>query len=165
MTNHWKTLVGLGFVLVGALAMASVAQPAGAWSHYKQAPTPTPIYPTPSQTPIAVELRVIELERRVDLLESLLEVQSNVYNATVQRMESNLNLLLAILAIASLLAAILSLGFARVWIKSLVEERLRGTTSQEVSRLVQKEVDSLREEWEPKFTELYDEYSRLVKER
>jgi hypothetical protein len=163
MTNHWKTLVGLGFVLVGALAMASVAQPTGAWSCYKQAPTPTPVPPTPTQTPLSVELQVIELERRLDHLESLIQVQSNVYDATVQRMESNLNLLLAILAVASLLAAVLGLGIVRVWIRSLVEERLRNTTSQEVSRLVQKEVSFLREEWEPKFAELYEEYNRLVK--
>jgi hypothetical protein len=150
MTNHWKTLVVLGFALVGVLAMASVAQPAGAWSHHKEAPTPTPILPTPTPTPLTVELQVIELERRFDHLESLVEVQSNVYDATVQRMESNLNLLLAILAVASLLAGVLGLGIARVWIRSLVEERLRHITSQEISRLVQEEMSRLREEWEPK---------------
>lgn len=163
MNNHWKTLVVLGFALVGVLAMAFVTQPAGAWSHYKEAPTPTPIPPTPTKTIFAVELQVIELERRFDHLESLVEVQSNVYDATVQRMESNLNLLLAILAVASLLAGVLGLGIARVWIRSLVEERLRDITSQEISRLVQEEVSRLREEWEPKFTELYEEYSRSMR--
>lgn len=163
MTNRWKTLVELGLALVGILTMTSVAQPAGAWTHYKQVPTLTPVPPAPTPTPLAVELQVIELERRFDHLESLVQVQSNVYDATVQRMESNLNLLLAILAIASLLAAVLGLGFARIWIRSLVEERLRNTTSQEVSLLVQKEVGLLRDEWEPKFTALYEEYNRLVK--
>ena len=163
MTNHWKTLVVLGFALVGVLAMAFVTQPAGAWSHYGEAPTPTSIPPPPTQTPLAVELQVIELERRFDHLGSLVEVQSNVYDATVQRMESNLNLLLAILAVASLLAAVLGFGIARVWIRSLVEKRLRDITSQEISRLVQEEVGRLREEWEPKFAELYEEYSRLMR--
>jgi hypothetical protein len=162
MTNHWKTFVVLGFALVGTLAMAFVTQPAGAWAHYQEVPTPTPIPPSPTQTPLAVELQVIELERRFDHLESLVEVQSNVYDATVQRMESNLNLLLAILAVGSLLAALLGLGIARVWIRSLVEDRLRDITSQEISRLVQEEVSQTREEWEPKFSELYEEYSRSM---
>ncbi len=62
MTNHWKTLVVLGFALVGVLATAFVTQPAGAWSHYGEAPTPTSIPPPPTQTPLAVELQVIETE-------------------------------------------------------------------------------------------------------
>lgn len=163
MADLWKKYIVLGLALVSVLTMAFVAQPAGAWSRYTAASASTTIPPTPTPTPLAVELQVRELERRFDSLESLVEVQTNMYDATVRRMESNLNLLLAILAIASLAAGILGLGIARSWIKFLVEKRLRKITSQEITRLVQEEVSQLREEWEPKFTELYEEYGRLTR--
>jgi hypothetical protein len=107
-------------------------------------------------------LKIQAIERRLDDIQTLVEVQSSANDATVSRMESNFNLLLAILAIASLLAAILGYGIVRVWIRSLVENRLKQITSQEISRLVDEEVSRLRDEWEPKFVELYEEYSRVA---
>ncbi len=122
--------------------------------------TPPPSIPTP--TPIDVGPRIDQLEKRLDDLGYVLEVQSNTFDATVSRMESNLNLLLMILAIASLLAAILGFGIVRVWIRSLVENRLKDLTSQEVSRATQEELDRIRKEWDPKFAELYEEYRRSM---
>lgn len=127
-------------------------------------PFPTPI-PIPTPVPVVPAPDINDLEGRLDDLQTLVEVQSSVFDATVSRMESNLNLLLTILAIASLLTAILSLGILRVWIKSLVEDQLKATTEQQVSRAVQKEVARIREEWEPKFTELYEEYRRSIQQR
>jgi predicted membrane protein len=112
--------------------------------------------------PVTIELeqKVGELQRRIDDLGSLVEVQSNSFNATVSRMESNLNLLLIILAVASLLIAILGFGIVRVWIRALVERQLRDITTREASTIVKDEIKKIREEWDPKFAEIYDEYCK-----
>jgi hypothetical protein len=170
LANRRRVFLIVGFILISFMAATLVAQPARfpvgrldvlATTSVQPTPTPTPSIPTP--TPNDFGLRIDQLEKRLDDLGSVVEVQSNSFDATVSRMESNLNLLLTILAIASLLAAILGFGIVRVWVRSLVENRLKDITSQEVSRVTQEELERIRKEWEPQFAELYEEYRRSMR--
>lgn len=123
--------------------------------------TPIPLTPTPSI--VDLSNRIDNIERTLGGHEILVEVQSNTFNATVSRMESNLNLLLTIIGIVSILIALLGYGVVRMWIRSQVEQRIKGITSEEISRLSEDEVSRLREEWEPKFRDLYDEYQGIIR--
>lgn len=154
--------VGIALLVILVVKATSVAHAIGPCTYH--AVSPTPPHPTTTPTiPPEFDLRVQAIEKRLDDMQMLVEVQSSVNDATVSRMESNLNLLLAILATGSLLAAVLGFAIVRIWIRSLVENQLRQITSQEVARLADAEVRRLREEWDTKFAELYQEYHRVVK--
>lgn len=160
--------VEIGIALLVVLAVTATATPtaraSGSCTYQVVSPTPPHVTTTPTPPiPPEVSLRLQAIERRLDDMQTLVEVQSSVNDATVSRMESNLNLLLAILAIGSLLAAVLGFAMVRIWIRSLVENQLRQITSQEVSRVANMEMCRLREEWDPKFAELYQEYRRVAK--
>jgi hypothetical protein len=158
---------GLSFPVILVMAIVPTFQPAESLPDIRNVVTPTPSRPIPTPTPTSgpteVELKIEGIERRLDDIQALVEVQSSTYDATVTRVESNFNLLLAILAIASLLTAILGFGFVRIWIRSLVEDQLKQITSREISHLIEREVHRLRDEWEPKFVELYEEYQKATK--
>lgn len=162
MITRWRALTIFGVVLFGVLIfLPSYTETE---SYYQQASTPTSIPPTATQEPVSVEPRVIELERRVEYLELLAEMQSDVYEATVQRMEFYLTLISIAVALIPLLASFLSFFLFRKWVISQVEKELKEITAQEISHLIGNQVDQLRKAWEPKFVELYKEYRRLVRE-
>lgn len=154
----------LAIVMANLLAAAYVPLSALASTVRSQIQTATMVPPTP--TPIqtatpSLDFRVSDLETRCEDMTLLLETQSSAFDAAMRRAESNINLLLAILAVASVVAALAGLLVARVWIRSLVEERVKAATAEEVSRLAQEELDRLKKEWEPKFAQLYADYNRL----
>ena len=123
----------------------------------------TPLPPTPTPTNVELMNKMERIEAQIEGHGSLIEVQSSTFEATVSRIESNLNLLLAIIAIASVLIALVGYGVVRMWIGSQVEEQISGITSDEISRLTADELSKMRDEWEPRFQELYEEYQRLVR--
>ncbi len=130
-----------------------------AYSNATKTPTFTPIA-TP--TIVTNDSQIEILEVKVQNLETNVQTQSEAYAATVTRMEANMNVLLAVMAVASLLVAFLGFGVVKIWIRQLVEERIQKALSQEVNELAQKEADRIRAEWDPKFASLYEEYRKTI---
>ena len=120
--------------------------------------TPTPILFTPSPNQTS-EIEVTNA--RLQALEQQLDVQAQLFEATVARMESNTNLLLAIMAIASVLLAVMGFGVVRFWISNTVEGQLRKALSEQMQSLAEREISRLRSEWESKFLALYEEYKGI----
>ena len=162
MAKLWRVfLVPVAMVVLSVTARpVRLSAKAVAPGVYASTPVPTAVPPTPTTS--SAELRIDALEERIDDLSTLVEVQSSTFDATAARMESNQSQLLAILGVASLVVAVLGLGIVRIWIRNLVEQRLRDVATREFSRQVQAEIDKLRDEWDPKFAELYREYQRVV---
>lgn len=151
-------LIGV-FTLLAGLVVAPIGLSQEPVASEQLEPTPNPTIAAPTIGGVA--LRIEALEKRIDDLHALVEVQSGVFDATVARMESNQSQLLAIVGVASLLVAVLGLGVVRIWVRNSVEQGLSTVAREEFSRQVEKEIDALREEWEPKFTKLYKEYEKL----
>jgi len=122
--------------------------------------TPEPISPTP--TPESGDQRFDLIETRMDALEKFVEVVSLSFNSAIARMESNINLMLGIIAVASVILAILGFGVMRLWIARLVENQVRQTASEEVERVAEAEAKRIRDEWDPKMAEIYEEYRRAI---
>ena len=76
--------------------------------------------PTTTPVPIIINEQPSILEVRIDSLENLIELQSQSYSATVSRWESNLNLILSIIGIASILIAIFGITAFKYWVKSQI---------------------------------------------
>jgi len=132
-----------------------------------QLPTPT-FTPEPTQSILvetAVEQRIQLLETRVDSLETFVEIQSNSYSAAISRSESNINVMLAVMAVASVLVAILGFGVVRLWVNRLVEERITKMTSERIQAIVNDEVEKARRNWDHQFAELYEEYRSIKNQR
>ncbi len=117
----------------------------------------------PTITPNPFDARLNSLELKAESFDTLIQIQSNSFNSTISRLESNFNLILAIAAISSAVIALLGLGFARIWIRDLIEKQIQDTASDEIARIAQKELERIREEWEPKFASLYEEYRDSIK--
>lgn len=145
-------LVGLMCFTSAALAHTGVLQSSNTL-------TPPAVATSPL---IPDENRIEAIEAKLQSLEKNIQTQSEAYSATVTRMEANMNLLLAVMAVASLLVAILGFGFVKIWLRQLVEERVQKALSQEVNELAKNEIDKLRREWDPKFASLYDEYRKTI---
>lgn len=126
-----------------------------------QSPKPTPyvVLPTSQAFPSSTDLSLIQV--RVDSIEQALQVQTQAFSAAISRAESNMNLLLAIIAISSVVVALLGFGIVRFWISQGVSQHVSRTTTDEVRALAEQEIHRLRSQWDPKFAELYDEYKRL----
>ncbi len=124
--------------------------------------TPAPEV-SPTNTPNPFNARVNSLEQQVESFDTLIEIQSNSFNSTISRLESNFNLILAIVAISSTVIALLGLGFARIWVRDLIEKQIQGTASDEITKISQVELERIREEWDPKFASLYEEYRNVIK--
>jgi len=124
--------------------------------------TQTPESPTSTPTASVTDNRISSIETRVNSLESFVEIQSRSYDAAVSRMESNLNLLLAILAIASVVVALVGFGAVRLWITYTVQTQLKQATADEVKKVTEAELQRIRSEWEPKFAQLYEEYRKTI---
>ena len=103
------------------------------------------------------------LEVRIDSLENLIEIQSQSFNATVSRWESNLNLILSIIGIVSILIAIFGITAFKYWVKNQITEQYKKAVGEELNLLIKKEMDDMRKEWDPKFAALYDEYRKSSK--
>jgi hypothetical protein len=124
--------------------------------------TQTPESLTSTPTASVTDNRINSLEARVDSLKSFVEIQSRSYDAAVSRMESNLNLLLAILAITSVVVALVWFGSVRLWITNTVQTQLKQATAEEVKKVAEAELQRIRSEWEPKFAQLYEEYHKII---
>ena len=131
-----------------------------------------PAYAAASKTPVPTPTIVATvmsngsqfdvLEARIQGLETNAQTQSEAYAATVTRMEANMNFLLAVMAVASLLVAVLGFGFVKIWIRQQVEQKIQSALSREVTELAKQEIDRIRGEWDPKFAELYEEYRKTI---
>ena len=139
--------------------------------HTRTALAPMAVTVTSEATPGSPDVRptpdlaskIDELESTIRIDQRLMDAQSRAYSATVDRMESNMNMVLTVIGVASILLAVLSFGVIRYWIRSMLEERLKSLAGEELSHVAQEEAAKLRGEWEPKFEELYKEYQRLVR--
>lgn len=154
----------IGILLI--LAVALVVSFMGS-SVVEKASASTPLPATASvtsvpATPIPIEIRLERLQSRVDAFDRMVEIQANSFDSTVARLESNLNLLLAFVAIVSVVIGIIGLGFVRIWIRESVDRQLSGVAQAEIEGALGGELERLRAEWEPKFNALYEEYRNLV---
>jgi hypothetical protein len=126
--------------------------------------------PTPSRDPASdgavdgteVLARLEVVEQRVEDSQNLLETQRAVFTATVNRMESNFTLLIAIIAIAGLAVALLGVRLVREMVQRAVESRLSTITEERLTRAIEDEVGRLRSENDGRFAALYDEYRKVV---
>jgi hypothetical protein len=115
-----------------------------------------------TSTVVSDSSQIDVLEAKIQGLETTIQTQSEAYAATVTRMEANMNFLLAVMGVASLLVAILGFGFVKIWIRQQVEQRVQNALSKEVTQLAKQEIDRIRGDWDPKFAALYDEYRRTI---
>lgn len=118
--------------------------------------------PSPTALPTVVDPEIAVLDARVQGLESAMQVQTAAYSAAVSRMEMNINILLGIIAVASLLAAIVGFGVVRNWIRLQVEEGLQKALTKELDEKVDKAISGMRADWESRIASLYDEYKRAL---
>src|SRR5689334_5356951 len=115
MKSSWNLfLVLLLFLCIGTLLFVEV--PAYAYSKVTPTPVVNPVTPV---TAVPNSSQVNVLEERINSLEKTIQTQSEAYSTTVTRMEANMNLLLAVIAVASLLVAFLGFGVVKIWIRQL----------------------------------------------
>ena len=110
--SSWNLfLILLLFMFIGILLFGEA--PAPAYSKGTPTPVVTPVIPA---TVVPNSSQVDVLEERIHSLEKTIQTQSEAYSTTVTRMEANMNLLLAVIAVASLLVAFLGFGVVKIWI-------------------------------------------------
>ena len=105
-----------------------------------------------------LEKRVINLEAQVGTYSSLIDTQNNVFMATTARSESNINLLLGLMAFSSLVFGLIGLGFIKIWVEKSVEKYINSISENKLSELMEKEQFRIRNQWDPKFAKIYNEY-------
>lgn len=127
--------------------------------------TPEAIPITPTSSPTGGHLDDKYFEEKIENLESLVKIQSEAYSATISRWESNLNLILTILGIATAIFTLLGFITFKYWIKNQIIEKYKEVADNELSSLIENEADRIRKEYEPKFAKLYDEYRKIKKEK
>jgi hypothetical protein len=164
MTIYKHSILALSlFLLFSTLIFIT---PIGISSYHNQSSTsstPEPIKTTPTSN--QADQNIQNLEARVNSLEKFIELESNSYSASVSRMESNTNVILVVMAVASIVVAILGFGVVRLWISKMVEDRVTKITSDQVQNATKAEVDRIRKEWDPKFADLYEEYRKSIPRR
>jgi hypothetical protein len=121
--------------------------------------TPTNIFITSP----SISVDILLLNSRLESLENSQKIESNAFSAAIARSESNMNFLLAIIAISTILLAIIGLSVVKTWIAQSVNQYISKTTSNQMNLLIEKEIQKLRSDWDSKFSELYEEYKRIVK--
>lgn len=109
-----------------------------------------------------LEERVNNLEGQIGIYSSLIDSQSNIFNASVSRSESNINLLLALMAISSIIFGLIGLGFIKKWVENSVENYINNISEKKLSKLMEYEQLRIRNKWDPKFAKIYDEYLNTV---
>jgi hypothetical protein len=134
-------------------------------SQYQSSPssTPEPTKVTPFATETGQNLQI--LEARIDSLEKFVELQADSYSAAISRTESNINVILIVMSVAAILVTILGYAIVRGWISRTVEERITIITSEHIQNSVKAEVEKVRQEWDPKFAALYEEYRKSIPRR
>jgi predicted PurR-regulated permease PerM len=115
---------------------------------------------TQSLTPENVCLNEI-LNSKIDSLESQITIQSNAYSSAINRWESNMNTILVIIAIATVILAVLGFSLVRFYLRKAVEDNLKGILKENIEKIYEDELNRIRKEWEPKFTKLYEEYRHI----
>lgn len=126
----------------------------------KLAPTPIMVQPTlfPGVSTESCEYKV--LESRIDSIQDYVNLQSETYSSTISRWESNLNFILVILGAVGLVVALLGFGFVKDLINRSVAERLKEISQTQIEKAIEQEVLAIRNKWDPKFAELYEEYRK-----
>ncbi|MCW5879222.1 MAG: hypothetical protein KIS80_10195 [Anaerolineales bacterium] len=133
---------------------------------YYSGPTETPV-PNPELLHgggvLTLELQLSQQQAEIDHLRELLDLQTSIYEATVNRMESNFNTLIAVLTVGSLVLAILGFGFLNTYLANKLNDLVQNISEEKFKLAFEQLIARYREEWDPKFTELYEEYSKAIK--
>lgn len=114
----------------------------------------------PCKIPTTEDIEILKI--RIDGLEQSIQTQTDAYNATISRWESNLNLILVIIAVVGVLIAILSIGVIKEGVNRIVEHQLKQLTKEQIDRITETELKEIRSNYEPKFTALYEEYRKTL---
>lgn len=156
VSRHFPAIATISAILISSSLASARAGLASS------TPIPT-LHPTSAATPLPQSnpSDTALLQAKVESLEAALEIQTRAFNAAITRAESNMNLLLAIIAISSAVLALLGFGIVRFWISQSVDQHISKATSTEVRSLVERELARLRADWDPRFAALYEEYKRL----
>lgn len=157
-------------ISIALMVIVTIVYPVGSKSIFNlssatnyQIITPEIIAGTQTPIPSDNEKNDSYLETRINSLESMLKIQSETYSATISRWESNLNLIITMIGIASVLITLLGIITFRYWIKNQINEQYKKISIDELNSLVRKEIDKIREKWDQKFADLYDDYRKIIK--
>lgn len=121
--------------------------------------------PTPS--PVIIDLesitepsKILEREAREDP-KTLIEIQSNIFQATISRIEFYLNFLIIALTILTLILAIFSIGFSKYYLSKKIEEKINEEFGEKLKDAIDSNLSEYLEKWDSKFANLYKEANKM----
>lgn len=156
-----KIFVAIIIVFLSSFVLLLYATNVSA-SNYQSVQTNSPTI-VPTYTSIPNLLSLNEVNSKMYCLENGLEIQNYAYNSAINRWESNMNLILVIIAIATVVLAIFGFGILKFYVKKIIEDSLQKILRENVEQINEEELRKIRKEWDPKFADLYREYQVTVR--
>jgi hypothetical protein len=114
---------------------------------------------------VPVSLRIQKLEAQLEAQQEARDRQADAFDAATARVELINGALVAVLALAGILGTLLAMRWVREFAENQMADQLDTAVRDMGREIFKADSDTLVEEYEAKFAELYQRYERLVERK